>query len=178
MGLVHSNKISRSALPTTPTRPSRSGATDDLRKPLEIYLECELRTEIEHPRTHEMYTVTGRADWAGGYNGRAGSETILFCAEAKQGKTFGQVQSQLLTYLAICRHARQVCGKPVPCVQGLSTDGCLYRFQHLSPDGTLYISRVFDIRDEKEMKIDDLSWLSTLMSSAQPHSHRAQPQVS
>jgi len=129
---------------------------------LEIYLECELRTEIEHPRTHEMYTVTGRADWAGGYNGRAGSETILFCAEAKQGKTFGEVQSQLLTYLAICRHARQVCGKPVPCVQGLSTDGCLYRFQHLSPDGTLYISKVFDIT---------LSFANEICTNEKPSSH-------
>jgi len=35
----------------------------------------------------------------------------------------------------------------------VSTDGCLYRFQHLSQDGTLYGSKVFDIRDEKEMKI-------------------------
>jgi hypothetical protein len=97
--------------------------------------------------------VTGRAYWAGGYDGRAGSETVLFCAEAKQGRTLGQAESQLLTYLAICRHARQVIGKPVPCVQGLATDGLLYCFQHLSPDGTLSISSVFDIRDERQLKI-------------------------
>jgi hypothetical protein len=53
--------------------------------PLEVYLEYDLRTEIKHPRTHETYVVSGRADWAGAYGGRAGSETVLFCAEAKQG---------------------------------------------------------------------------------------------
>lgn len=147
MGFVNTNKKSRSSLPTTPIRHSR---TEGLRKPLEIYLEYELRTEIKHPYTHETYIVSGRADWAGGYDGRAGSETVLFCAAAKH---WGQAQAQLLTYLAICRHTRQVIGKPIPSVQGFSTDGCLYRFQHLSQDGTLYVSRVFDIRDEKEMKI-------------------------
>jgi hypothetical protein len=105
MGLVNTNKKSRSSLPTTPIRHSRA---DDSRKPLEIYLECELRTEIKHPDTHETYVVTGRADWAGGYDGRAVSDKVLFCAEAKQGRTFGEARPQLLTYLAICRHARQV----------------------------------------------------------------------
>ena len=97
--------------------------------------------------------MSGRADWAGGYGGRAGPETVLFCAEAKRRRTWSQAQAQLLTYLAICRHMRHVVGKPVPSVQDFSTDGCLYRFQQLSQDGTLFVSRVYDIRDEKELKL-------------------------
>jgi hypothetical protein len=91
--------------------------------------------------------VTGRADWAAGYNGRAGPETLLLCGAAKPGRELGDAESE-----AICRHARQINGKAVPIIQGFSTDGHLYRFQHLSPDGTLYVSKVFDIRDDKELK--------------------------
>jgi hypothetical protein len=121
--------------------------------PLEIYPEYDLKTEVEHPLTKETVVVTGRADWAAGYDGQTSIKTVLLCGEAKQGKTFGEAESQLLVCLAICRHERQKHGKLVPSIQGFRTDGRLYEFQSLSSEGTLYTSYVFDIRDDRHLKI-------------------------
>lgn len=152
MGLVKTHKTARPSLPVTPTR-HPCGNDDDTRMPLEIYPEYDLKTEVEHPFTKETVVVTGRADWAAGYDGRASVKTVLLCGAAKQGKTFGEAESQLLVDLAICRHERQKHGKLVPSIQGFRTDGRLYEFQSLSSEGTLYTSYVFDIRDDRHLKI-------------------------
>ncbi|OXV05201.1 hypothetical protein Egran_07031 [Elaphomyces granulatus] len=152
MGLLGTHKTTHLSLPTTPTCHPR-GNDDDIRMPLEIYPECDLKTEVQDPLTKETVVVTGRADWAAGYDGRASAETLLLCGEAKQGKTFGEAESQLLVYLAICRHERQKHGKLVPSIQGFRTDSRLYEFQSLSSEGTLYTSYVFDVRDDRQLGI-------------------------
>ena len=67
------------------------GNDDDTRMPLEIYPEYDLKTEVEHPLTKETVVVTGRADWAAGYDGRASVKTVLLCGEAKEGKRRGGI---------------------------------------------------------------------------------------
>ncbi|KAN0074168.1 hypothetical protein V8E54_008105 [Elaphomyces granulatus] len=112
------------------------------------------RSDGDSPKSRiSRYMVTGRADWAAGYDGRSESETVLLCVEAKQGKQFGTARTQLLTYLAICRHARRVSNKAVPGLQGFTTDGGHYEFQYLTSDGTLYTSFTYDTRDDKQLKL-------------------------
>jgi hypothetical protein len=106
---------------------------------------------VKHPVTEDTYLVTGGADWAGGYDGWAGPESILLCGKAKQGRTFGESDSQLQVYLAICRHALQTSKKTIPTIQGFRTNGRQYQFQHLAPDGTLFASKIYDTADSKDL---------------------------
>jgi hypothetical protein len=130
---------------SAPATPRRSDG--DSPKPLNIYPEFDLRATVEDKSTGVTYMVTGRADWAAGYSE---SETVLLCVEGKQ---FGTARTRLLTYLAICRHARRISNKVVPGLQGFTTDGRHYEFQYLTSDGTLHTSLTYDTRDEKQLKL-------------------------
>jgi hypothetical protein len=86
--------------------------------------------------------------------GRNESEAVLLCVEAKQEKISGAAQTQLLTYLAICRHARRASRKPVPGIQGFLTDRWHYEFYlYLTSEGALHTSLANDTKDLKQLKI-------------------------
>ncbi|KAN0083054.1 hypothetical protein V8E54_002142 [Elaphomyces granulatus] len=145
--------VPQQAIPTIPTRHPR-GNDDDIRMPLEIYPECDLKTEVQHSLTKETVAivVTGQADWAVGYDGRASAETLLLCAcgEAMQGKTFGEAESQLL--LRSVGMSDRNMGNWCRASKGFEPTAGYTNFRvcHRRP-GTLYY--VFDVRDDKHLRI-------------------------
>ncbi len=84
----------------------------ELRETLKVYPELDLAVEMMHPVTKERFSITGRADWGFGYNGRdAAHDTFLVAMEAKRRDLFSAAELQLLTYLAIMRELRIRPGK-------------------------------------------------------------------
>jgi hypothetical protein len=90
MGLPGTHKTTRLSLPTPslPTIPTRHprGNDDDIRMPLEIYPECDLKTEVEHPLTKEtvvdMLSLAERT----GRRGTMGEPPPKRCCCASKGK--------------------------------------------------------------------------------------------
>jgi hypothetical protein len=145
---------------TTPSSPSSPSGLQTPRKskdeyqPQELVIspEMELKVELSHPITKKPYVVTGKADWAAGYDTRStvSDGTVLICVEAKNACTFSHAASQLITYMAMSRHTRRQ--KINSNIQGFATDGRLFQFSCIDNAGLLHSSKVLDTKDPKELK--------------------------
>jgi len=70
---------------------------------LVIFPEMEPKVELSHPITKNPYEVTGKANWAAGYDSRsmASDGTVLICVEAKHACTFSHAATQLITHMVM-----------------------------------------------------------------------------
>lgn len=147
------------ALPCTPLKKSPSGTQN---KPFKLFPEATVSIEIENESG--WFLVSGRADWALGYES-TGSEGALLCAiEAKKFTEFSEGELQLVAYLAILRENRKRANKMNSVTQGFYSDGIRFCFIHIAEDGTIKSSEIFNIRSEKGLK----SVFSFIVSMMEP----------
>lgn len=69
---------------------------------VKLFPETSLSIEVDdlHKSNHK-FRVTGRADWAFGYNANGDGGSLLVAIEAKQISEFSRGEAQLIAYLAI-----------------------------------------------------------------------------
>lgn len=65
--------------------------------------------------------------------------------EAKRAGGIGLAMSQLLLYLAYLRHPRLERNRTDASVYGVSTDGYEFKFVKFTHDGTIKISKLFNV---------------------------------
>ncbi|KAF8247503.1 hypothetical protein K440DRAFT_661399 [Wilcoxina mikolae CBS 423.85] len=140
--------------PSSPSGPQTPRKSKDEHQPQElvIFPEMELKVELSHPITKKPYVVTGKANWAAGYDTRstASDGTVLICVEAKQACTFSHAAAQLVTYMAMCRYTRQQ--EINSNIQGFATDGHHFQFSCIDNAGLVHSSKTLDTKDPKDLK--------------------------
>lgn len=118
--------------------------------------------------------VTGRADWALGYDNPGDECTLLVAMEAKQRSEFSRVEAQLITYLAILRENRRRAMKTNITTQGFYSDGTRFAFVCIIADGAIEESDIFDINRTGGLKMV-FSFIVTMMETAMKSTPNASP---
>jgi hypothetical protein len=92
---------------TNPSTPRKSVVNMLAAEPLKrvkLFPECSLSVEMPNKLVpNGKILVTGRADWALGYNTARSEGTLLIAMKAKQRSEFSKEEAQLIAYLAILR---------------------------------------------------------------------------
>lgn len=111
--------------------------------------------------------ITGKADWALGHGRHAesGAGSVLLAVEAKNEHTIGQAECQLLTYLATIRALRKQTFKRNEFVQGFYSDGNLFRFTAIQPDGAVLASRMYELHVNSDLT-RIFRWIFTIIETA------------
>lgn len=101
---------------------------------------------VEIENESGRFLVSGRADWALGYESTGNEDALLSAIEAKKYSEFSEGECQLVAYLAIMRENRKRANKINSITQGFYSDGLRFGFVHITEDGIVKISGTFDVR--------------------------------
>ena len=127
------------------------------------------RSKTLQPTSPSTATVTGRLDYCIGRvlpetRRRRRFQSLLVIVEAKAQRAVGQALPHLLAYLACLRQSRLQQNRTYASVYGISSDGYLFIFVNITHDGTVKISRNFDILQGEMPKV--LGCLRYLLGTA------------
>jgi hypothetical protein len=139
------------------------------------------KTQLASP---SRLTVSGRLDygigrvikhasWAGTQRRRR-FQCFLVIVEAKAQFAVGQAIPQLLAYLACLHQSRLQRSRTDASVCGVSSDGYQFIFVTITHDGTVKITRIFDILQGDLAKV--LGWLTYMLETTAAMSHNVTPE--
>jgi hypothetical protein len=147
----------------------------ELMQQVALFPEASLSVEMRNNSVPDSkFLVTGRADWAFGYDTTGNEGALLIAMEAKQRSEFSKGEAQLIAYLAILRENRLRSRKTNIITQGFYSDGSRFAFICITADGTIERSSIFDIELETDLKIV-FSFIVTMMETAMKSTPNAMP---
>ena len=142
------------------TRPKTPNPVNDIK----IYGEVSFTHKVIS-RSSPDIIVGGRVDYGIGHILKAKAHvkdavdrrrrffySLLLLVEAKFDQSVVQALDQLIVYLASLRQSRLQRNRPDASVYGVASDGYVFIFVQISHDGTVLLSRNFDIVRKGEMK--------------------------
>jgi hypothetical protein len=141
-------------------------------KRVKVFPESSLSIEMHDYKLNSIF-VTGRADWALGYNLGADDGTLLVAMEKRRNE-FSTGEPQLLTYLAILREQRIRLRKTNVMTQGFYSDGRRFQFICITADGIINKSPIYEIAVETGLKMV-LNFMVTMMDTAIQSTVNASP---
>jgi hypothetical protein len=162
----------QSAEPNTsiPSPPPKATANTQPLKHVKLFPGASISIEMSNGKV----LVTGRADWALGYDTAGDEGTLLIAMKAKQRSEFSKGEAQLIAYLAILREDRLRMRKTNVVTQGFYSDGSRFAFICITADGTIELSSIFDIKLEKGLKAV-FNFIVTMMVTAMKSTPNATP---
>lgn len=101
----------------------------------------------------ETVLVTGCPDWAFGYQTRINERTLLIAIKAKQVRTYGRREYQLIPDLAILQEDRRRRNKTNITTMGFFSDGERFTFIFLTADRRILKSRQYGISHREDLKL-------------------------
>jgi len=144
-------------------------------KRIKLFPESSLSIEMRNKLIpHGKILVTGRADWAMGYSTVGDEGTLLIAMEAKQRSEFSRGEAQLIAYLAILRENRLRARKTNIMTQGFYRDGTRFAFIHITADGIIEKSAIFEINFARDLKMV-FNFIVTMMETAMKSTPNASP---
>jgi hypothetical protein len=169
------NLQSNVAYAANPSTPKRAIVAAEPTKPVKLFTESSLSIEMGNKSVpNGKILVTGRADWALGYNNPGDEGTLLVAMEAKQRSEFSKGEAQLIAYLAILRENRRRAMKTNITTQGFYSDGTRFAFICITADGTVEESDAFNINRTGGLKMV-FSFIVTMMETAMKSTPNATP---
>lgn len=114
-----------------------------------LFSEATISVEIENESGR--FLVRGIADWGLGYEPTGSEGALLSAIEVKKYPEFSKSEFQLVAYLAILRENRRA-NKINSITQGFYSDGLRFAFVHITEDGIVKSSEIFDVRTPKGLK--------------------------
>ena len=132
-------------------------------KPFMLFPEVTMSVEIENESG--QFLVSGRADWALGYGSTGNEGALLSAIEAKRYPEFSKGGFQVVAYLAILRENRKRANEINSITQGFYSDGLRFSFVHITEDGIVKSSEIFDVRVPKGLKYI-FSFIVSMMETA------------
>jgi hypothetical protein len=137
----------------------------------EPFLSVKMRNKLV---PNGRFLVTGRADWALGYNTARDEGTLLIAIEARQRSEFSKGEAQLIAYLAILRENRLRTKKTNIITQGFYSDGTRFVFIYIAADGIIRQSTIFNINRERDLKVV-FNFIITMIETAMKSTPNAIP---
>jgi hypothetical protein len=161
--------------PLTPKRAVVNMLAVELIKRVKLFPEPFLSVKMRNKLVpNGRFLVTGRADWALGYNTARDEGTLLIAIEARQRSEFSKGEAQLIAYLAILRENRLRARKTNIITQGFYSDGSWFAFICITADGTIERSQIFEIDFERDLKMV-FNFIVTMMETAMKSTSNASP---
>jgi hypothetical protein len=135
-----------------PATPLMAPKSTSQRLPIKVFPEMSLSVRVE--KGGQEWSLSGVADWAIGYGDRVALEdgTVLLAIEAKRKENLPDAEAQLLAYLATIRQLRIQANKKNVITQGFLSDRVRYTFMCIRNNGTVMMSRQYNLSFAADLK--------------------------